>query len=63
MNIGTRKGVKGRTGGGFSKTLTLNRKLCISLKAPYSGKGGFRGSPPKNLISVYILIKLYTIRL
>ena len=52
-----------KTEGGFNKTLTLNKKLYISLKAPCSGKGGSRGSSPKNLISVYILIKLYIIRL
>ena len=41
--------------------LTLNRKLCTSLKALYSKKGGSRRSLFKNLISIYILIKLYII--
>ena len=53
----------GKTGRDFSKAPTLNRKLCTSPKAPHSKKGGLGGLPLENLISIYILIKLYTIRL
>ena len=38
--------------------LIRNRKSYTGLKALYSKKGGLRGLPLENLISIYILIKL-----